>query len=268
MPRSIAAESLGRQAIPKEVIEMSTDISTYPARVEGRVPGWTPGRILLVVFGSIATLVAAGLVAAGGAVVTLDQSQRGTDGYLMSPTNTFATGTYALISERIDTGLDGPDWLYRDFLGTVQLRSDSTKAVFVGIGRASDVDRYLGDVRRAEVTDLGENPGKYDLRGGTAKPGAPVAHGFWAASVRGGGEHNLRWDVEDGSWRIVVMNADGSPGIDADLSIGAELPNLVWIGIAILGAGGLLLVAGVVVIYLGVRTGGPAEPVVSEGGES
>ena len=83
---------------------MSTDISTHPVRVEGRLAGWTAGRILLVVLGSLATLIAAGLVAAGGAVVTLDQSQRGSDGYLMSPTNTFTTSTYALVSERIDTG--------------------------------------------------------------------------------------------------------------------------------------------------------------------
>jgi Domain of unknown function (DUF4389) len=229
---------------------------------------WTAGRILLTVFGSIATLVAAGLVAAGGAVVTLDQSQRGSDGYLMSPTNTFTTATYALVSERIDIGLNGPDWLYRDFLGTVQLRSESTKAVFVGIGRASDVDRYLGNVRRAEVTNLGADPGDYDERGGTTRPDAPVARGFWAASVRGAGEHNLRWDVQDGSWQIVVMNADGSPGVDAELSIGAELPNLVWIGVAILGAGGLLLAVGVLLIYLGVRTGGQQEPGLPERSES
>jgi hypothetical protein len=247
---------------------MSTDISTHPVRGEGRLAGWTVGRILLVVFGSIATLMAAGLVAAGGAVVTLDQSQRGSDGYFMSPTNTFTTSTYALVSERIDAGLDGPDWLYRDFLGTVQLRSESTKTVFVGIGRASDVDRYLGNVRHAEVTNLEADPGEYDVRSGTATPGAPVARGFWAASVRGAGEHNLRWDVQGGSWRIVVMNADGSPGIDADLSIGAELPNLVWIGIAILGAGGLLLVVGGALIYLGVRTVGRPEPGLPERSES
>lgn len=220
-------------------------------------------------FGSIAALVAAGLLATGGGVVVVDQTQRGSDGYLMSPTKTFSTSTYALVSERIDTGLDGPDWLYREFLGTVQLRSESSRPVFVGIGRASDIDGYLGDVRRAEVKDLGADPGEYEVRAGTAKPAPPVGQGFWAASARGTGEHVLRWDVQSGNWRVVAMNTDGSPDVNADLSIGAELPNLVWIGIGILGGGALLLAVGGALIYLGARSRVPRSPQPEpEGGTS
>jgi Domain of unknown function (DUF4389) len=228
-----------------------------PATAVTRPSEWTAGHVLLLVFGSIAALTAAGLLAAGGAVVVVDQTQRGGDGYLMSPTKTFSTGAYALVSERIDTGLDGPDWLYRNFLGTVQLRSESTMPLFVGIARASDVEGYLGNVRRAEVTDLGADPAEYRLRPGAATPVQPAAQGFWAASTRGAGEHVLRWDVQDGSWRVVVMNTDGSPDVDADLSIGAELPNLVWIGVGILGGGALLLALGGALIYLGARSRAP-----------
>jgi hypothetical protein len=216
--------------------------------------GRTTGQVLLIVFGSIATLVAAGLIAGGGAVVTLDQSQRGSDGYLMSPTNSFSTSSYALVSERIDTGLDGPDWLYRDFLGTVQIRSESSKPIFLGIARASEVDAYLHGVVRAEVTDLAADPPDYEVLGSSALGRSPVSQGFWVASVRGAGEHNLRWDVQDGSWRVVVMNADGSAGVNADVRIGAELPNLIWFGIGILGAGTALLGLGVALIYLGARS--------------
>ncbi len=40
------------------------------------------------------------------------------------------------------------------------------------------------------------------------------------------------------------MNTDGSANVRADLAIGARLPHLLWIGIGVLGAGGLLLLVG------------------------
>ena len=43
----------------------------------------------------------------------------------------------------------------------------------------------------------------------------PATQRFWDASVQGDGAQALAWDVEDGDWSVVVMNADGSPGVDA-----------------------------------------------------
>jgi hypothetical protein len=58
---------------------------------------------------------------------------------------------------------------------------------------------------------------------------------------------------ENGSWRIVVMNANGNAGVHADLAIGARFPHLLWIGIGVLGGGALLLVLGAGGIYAAVR---------------
>ena len=57
---------------------------------------------------------------------------------------------------------------------------------------------------------------------GDRSAGAPGAQRFWAASAQGGGTQALTWDVEDGDWSVVVMNADGSPGVDAGVSAGAS----------------------------------------------
>jgi hypothetical protein len=54
------------------------------------------------------------------------------------------------------------------------------------------------------------------------------------------------------------MNADGSAGVDADISAGAEVPFLSALGWSALGSGALALVIGVALFVMGVRrTGGP-----------
>jgi hypothetical protein len=51
------------------------------------------------------------------------------------------------------------------------------------------------------------------------------------------------------------MNADGSRGVAADLSIGAELDPLIWIGFGLLVGGGLLAAAAALGITAGIRRG-------------
>ncbi|MBA2360565.1 MAG: hypothetical protein H0V79_06475 [Actinobacteria bacterium] len=63
-------------------------------------------------------------------------------------------------------------------------------------------------------------PGIRARRGG-APEGPHADQTFWAASTTGAGEQTLEWEPEDGSLNIVVMNADGSRGVAAELSIGA-----------------------------------------------
>ena len=84
----------------------------------------------------------------------------------------------------------------------------------------------------------------------------PADQPFWAASATGAGEQTLEWEPEDGSWEVLVMNADGSRGVAADLSIGAELDPLIWIGIGLLVGGGLLAAVAAVAITAGIRHGG------------
>ena len=63
----------------------------------------------------------------------------------------------------------------------------------------------------------------------------------------------LDWDVEDGDWVIVVMNPDGSTGVAADLRIGAEVDDLIWIAIGFVVAGLLMGAGAAALIYLGSR---------------
>jgi hypothetical protein len=138
------------------------------------------------------------------------------------------------------------------FLGTVRIRSESERRVFVGIGPAADVDRYLDGVAHDVVTDFDLEPDYSRVRGD--RPSSrPSEQGFWEESVTGSGVQTLEWDPKDGDWRAVLMNADGSRGVEAELRIGAELDSLLWIGIGLLVAGALLAAGAALAITAGVR---------------
>ncbi|HEU4865994.1 MAG TPA: DUF4389 domain-containing protein, partial [Actinomycetota bacterium] len=145
---------------------------------------------------------------------------------------------------------------------TVRIRSESDRPGFVGIGPADEVERYLGGVERDEVVDLDNSgdPG-YSRRSGGAPSGPPGDETFWVASTEGAGERTLEWEPEDGDWRAVVMNEDGSRGVSSELSIGAELDSILWIGIGMLLAGALFAAGSALAITAatrGRRKPGPA----------
>ncbi len=213
--------------------------------------GGGAGRVALLVVGSIAALVAFALLVGGCAAVVVDQTQRDDDGFLMTPSEDFSTATYAIVSENADLDLDGPDWATTDFFGRVRIRSESERPVFVGIGREADVAEYLDGVAHSVVTEIDE--AEYSERRGGSPEGRPADETFWAASATGTGEQTLEWEPEDGSWNVVVMNADGSRGVAAELSIGGELDAVLWIGVGLLLGGGLLAAVAALAITAGAR---------------
>jgi Domain of unknown function (DUF4389) len=235
-----------------------------PTAAQAETGAWGPGRILALIGGGLAGLIGLALLAASAVSVITDQTQRDSRGYVMSATETLSTTTYAIASERVDTGIGGRDvWLARDILGTVRIRTHSGEPVFIGIARSDDVSRYLAGVRHEEARNLtGTGRTSYVLKPGKQAPGPPAAQRFWVASTQGRGDQSLTWKVRDGSWRLVVMNAVGTPRVSADISVGARLPHLLAYAGGLLGAAVLLLAAAGALVYLGARrsTTAPHQP--------
>ncbi len=158
-------------------------------------------------------------------------------------------------SSRIRRAIEdiGADW----FLGQVRIRTESVRPVFVGIGPRDDVDRYLDGVARAVVTGGVGFPGqeRYRDRPGGAPGSAPAEQGFWAESVVGAGAQVLDWSIESGEWRVVAMNADGTAGVSLDASVGAELEPLLWLAIAAIAVGGLVVILGLALIFAAIPRG-------------
>ena len=58
------------------------------------------------------------------------------------------------------------------------------------------------------------------------------------------------------------MNEDASRGVSSEVSIGAELDPVLWIGLALLGVGALLAAGAALAVTAGIRRGrrqGPEE---------
>jgi hypothetical protein len=223
-------------------------------------------RIAAIVAAGALGLFSFGLFAGSGVLLWAD-GQKDAAGYLTTDPERLATGARALTSENLDLDLDGLDGVVgRDAYGNLRLTVDAggDAPVFAGIARTSDVNDYLRGVDRAVVTDFGDGPPVVDHRDapGAAAPAPPARERIWDASTDGTGRQTLTWDVRDGDWSVVVMNADGSPGVDADVSAGAKLGFLDEAGWILLGTGGIAFAGAVAFLLAGVRPprGGQRSP--------
>ena len=233
------------------------------AEVEGEAAAAEPppspgrggtGRIVLLVLGAVAALFAFGALAFGVAAVVVDQTQRDDDGFLMSPSERFSSSTYAVVSESANIEVGDAERALDWFLGTVRIRSESAQPVFVGIAREAAAASYLDRVQRDVVTDLEDEP-RYRREPGGSPSGPPGDQTFWVASTSGSGERTLEWEPQGGDWLVVLMSEDGSRGVSSELSIGAELDSVLWIGITSLVVGAILAALAALAITAGIRSG-------------
>jgi hypothetical protein len=213
--------------------------------------GWTGWRIASLVVGALLFLVSLGLLAGGGAATWADNTQRDTAGYLTTGAHSFTTTSYALASDGIDLG-SGAVFVPSDLLGTVRVRVTpvrSTQPVFVGIASQAAFDRYLAGVSHEVVTNWPEGKTAQRVQAGGQPSVAPASLKIWAAQSTGTGTQTVTWRPSSGSWTVVVMNADASPGLSVSADVGATVPDLGWIAAGLLAGGGLLLlIAGALII--------------------
>ncbi|HET8650939.1 MAG TPA: type II CAAX endopeptidase family protein [Gaiellaceae bacterium] len=198
--------------------------------------------------GALLVLLSLALLGAGGTALWADRTQRD-GGYVTTDVHEFSTSGSALATVSTELGSAGIGWLYAPgLLGTVRIRVTPTSAgppLFVGIGRSTDVDRYLAGVNHTVITEFWEE--KTEAVAGSPPASAPGTQDFWVVSSTGSGPRTVEWDPTDGSWTVVVMNADGRPGIAVGADLGAKVPALLWIA-GVLAAGALFLAGGALLI--------------------
>ena len=80
---------------------------------------------------------------------------------------------------------------------------------------------------------------------------APTEQTFWAATTSGAGTQELGWHPTDGRWAVVIMNADGSPGITATGTVEIKAGFLLPLTLTLLVVGVLITAEAVVLIVTG-----------------
>jgi hypothetical protein len=221
------------------------------------------GKIIVGILSGLIAIVAMGLIVGGVALSWAYGTQRDANGFLTSPDYGLATSGYALVSGDVDLASHPGDW-WPSGLADVSfdVQSNQGNDVFVGIGPSDDVDAYLGTVTRSEVTRLGVRGSdvSYHQLDGGAPAAPPGDETFWVASSAGAGMQRLTWDVDQGSWSVVVMNADGSAGVDVDLEAGVRISILLGVAISMIIGGLLLGAAATFALVWATRPAKAAEP--------
>ncbi|HEY9292784.1 MAG TPA: hypothetical protein VIP98_16000 [Microlunatus sp.] len=227
-------------------------------------PGFSAGRAVALVIGSLLSLIGLLLLIIGGGAAWF--GGRSDVDSMMTTTATLRTPTAALVSDTVSLAELHPNW--PDWAGTVQVtvRGNGPDPVFVGIARSQDVARYL----HGTAFDLVRTDSNGPYMGGAHWPRyqrmagdlralqQPDGQSIWAASAQGTGWQDLTWRPSNGDWVLLVANADGSIGVDVSASAGVRMPIVGmqmfgWVAWIVFGTGVIFLAGGVLLIVLGAR---------------
>lgn len=225
-----------------------------PAGPHARPRGWTTRRTVSVVAGSVLVLTGLGFAGAGATLAVVGATDRD-DGFVMSPGIGMTSDAWAITSEDARITTEGaPDWVPEQVLGDIRVtaESDSADTLFIGVAPSADVAAYLDGVGRDVFREVRDRQAVLEPTGGGAPASTPGEQTFWAAQATGT-DAALDWTPEDGRWTFVLMRADGSAGVAADVATGAEVPVLDAVVAVLLVLAGLTLLAGALLIAVPIR---------------
>jgi hypothetical protein len=222
--------------------------------------------VALIILGSIVGLMALAFVSVGGTALWSDLAKRNSDGYFTGSAHRIANGSYAVTHDGVDIQYL-PNWANDGKLARLRIAatSDTGRPMFIGVARERDADAYLTNVAHANLHNYEDSDSKqtYDLVRGTAKPPRPASQDIWVASATGSGPKALEWKVGEGRWTVVLMNADASKGVAADVKLGINVKYLGWLSAGLLVVGAVLAAAAAYLIVRGSRRKPPQVPQTS-----
>jgi len=184
----------------------------------------------------------------------VDTQGRDAAGFIATPAQRFTGEGYALVADPMRLRQAAGDADLPGAVGQVRVRAIaiSPSGVFVGIGPSAAVQSYLAPVAHSALTPPSATEPSTSTRSTAGGPPStpPGQEPFWVATASGTGGQELLWAPTAGDWTLVVMNADGSRPVVANLSFGATAPSLsaVWGGL--FGLGGTALVLGSLIVAL------------------
>ncbi|GAA0577016.1 hypothetical protein HPO96_15005 [Kribbella sandramycini] len=169
--------------------------------------------------------------------------------WLIGPDNTISTGDRGLSSSGLAV-VTAPELIDRH--GPVlHVDAAGAKPLFVGIAQDLDVTDYLAGSATTRVIryDAPSTISTQTMRGLQNKLTPPGELDWWVAKSGGAGARSIAWPMQDGRYSVVVMNADGTPAVDADVRFGIEIHRSFGISLLIFGAGLAALTLGITLAF-------------------
>ncbi|TCO13493.1 hypothetical protein EV652_12633 [Kribbella steppae] len=169
--------------------------------------------------------------------------------WLVGPDNTITTGSRQFTSQGLAI-ITAPDLLDRHG-PTLHVTASGDRPVFVGVGQDLDVANYLSGTAHTRLIrfDPPATYGTQEMRGRSANLTPPGELDWWVAQAGGSGRQSVAWPIQDGRYDVVVMNADGTPAVGADVRFGVEVDRAFGICLLVLGAGILALTFGLMLTF-------------------
>lgn len=198
-------------------------------------------RVARIIGGVVAALVgllalAGGLIAAFGYI--------GTDNVISSPARTISSKGVAITTSPELFDYYGPR------LHVTAESAEPGRQLFIGIGHHVDVGSYFSGASRTKVTELNLpfSLNTADVIGKQTEVSPPNGLEWWIAKVSGSGKQELVWPMADGPYDIAIMAADGKASVDAEVTIGVEIPGAFATAMLVALGGLVLLVLGALLL--------------------
>lgn len=210
------------------------------------------GAILLILMGIPLLL--------GGGYIFYKNQETDENGFFLSNVCNVSTSAYAYAMgpqgwETSSSGDDG--WMGREYRWFVK-NNNPEKQIFLGIIEANRGYLYLMDFQSCVAQEWTYRATLYDVE--ITVPGtewvnsvldpptnAPDRETFWLDTDLVGDSLSVTWNPEMSRYYLVLMNVDGSNGIDADVQLGYKIGLLSWVHYVVICLGLVFCVVGVFV---------------------
>ncbi len=201
-------------------------------------------RWLLLLLGIVLILLGLAVSAGGAGVLSLF----GSDESVSTPAATTKVTGAALLIENIR--IDASNMPIPASVGTLHLSANSPtgRSLFIGSAAASDVDTYLTGAPYDVVVDL-TSGGVVRTRQvpGSQTPPPPSSQSMW--HQKASGAHASIPAATGSHDTSVVMNDDGTAGIEANIVVSLDVPGVWRAGWIAVGLGVLSILLGGVAIW-------------------
>lgn len=232
-------------------------------------------RILGSIFGVIFLVISVPMLIGGVVALSVPAAIADNQGYMNSPvfhlqskdsyafvSNSFAINTTSDHSSSTNNYNTSITLANVDFSKIVNFRFNAD-SYFIGLAPTNSVDNYLNNVPYSVVDEMNGQTIYSHLvnsnKNGTLVS-SPSEQSFWLAS----GENVLYFTPSSSDFNknmtLVIMQTDGSKGIDTNFQIGVNAPILAPIGVALLIFGTLFLVFAIIFIVVAIKSKDKTNP--------